>query len=41
MRSSVLRHVVFDNMSNGNDAAMASMDIIGITATKAVQQQQL
>ena len=28
-------------MSNGDNAAMASMDIIGITATKAVEQPQL
>ena len=36
-----MRHVAFDSMSNGNYAAMASMDIIGITATKAEEQQQL
>ena len=41
MRSSLLRHGTFDNMSNGDNAAMASMDINGITATKAVEQQQL
>ena len=41
MRSSLLRHVAFDNMSNGDDEAMASMDIIGITTTKGVEQQQL
>ena len=40
MRSSLLRHGAFDNMSNSDNAAMASMDIIGITGTKAVEQQQ-
>ena len=41
MITSLLRYVAFDNMSNGDNAAMASMDIIGITATNTVEQQQL